>query len=971
MTLLLRWLTQSQFAGYFAAREMGFFAEQCLDVTILDGGGIFGGINITAASADFGIPWFLQFLELIDGGSDYIHVAQIFQRPAWRYFGMPVPGTMDPNAVTKNTVKNFGDMKNGVRFGIPRPYIETPLKSLLLKYGKTFCGATDWRTDSFTNCTGDEDIEFVVYGYNVTNIGTMEIPFFQGMMYNELGRLLLTTDDRGNFKYTINTPGAPENVAVYSAYEIDDLLLPEDGLMIHHELTRDAESRNLIVRFLTAAYKGWIHCRDNEHACVSIIAPNFGNTKQQIEHTLQTWQMREVNRAMWPARVGVGIHNLTESLKAAEIGREIGSLVNFDGNITSDRMSSIITEAFTLEAHYGLVAQGLDIHGAEWINKTGIRFCLSAEGVPTECASAAEQSSTRLALMIGIPVSVVSALLLALAWHTYRLRRKLRELQEDPTVTSLDLEAPITKVRNVLKKVISIEGDRVTPELTQELRDLMAALQKSHDMNMPDLQRQLLKIDTNVYSSDLALFLVETTMQGDVSTHGGALRHASNNALGRSPSNSFTSASRMLLCMHSEADEHKPNAPAPKREMQDMYNFILSVHPEADDMLHEIGISPSMDMLTFSSLGNSQLLITVTFHIFRTVHDLVLPLRLDDYKLMNFLKALEAGMHGPKLHNMRHAADTMSRVSAMLKMGGLYQQATQSMKRQLAAALIASIVPDYKHPGRTNVFHVKRASAAALSFNEQHVNENNSLYACLNVLRDPKCNFIEAWSEEEQREFKSTLIELVLGSDTDSHFELLTRFQMRVNTETEGYGGILASRFFGSCDRRTRLLVLQLAIVCGLHGDAVLPFEVHKKWVQLKQDEYFEQGDEEHALGLPISGLMDRSRPGVADPKTQVGWLDIIVIPIFQQFCNVFIDCHDLLQQCQENRALWEQEQANGFVGKAQFSPGLFMGLEGILRSDESRSQTPSVLSGSASDHVQSRQNSCSMHHPTRFPGTV
>jgi hypothetical protein len=83
---------------------------------------------------------------------------------------MPVPGTMDPNAVTKNTVKNFGDMKNGVRFGIPRPYIETPLKSLLLKYGKTFCGATDWRTDSFTNCTGDEDIEFVVYGYNVTNV---------------------------------------------------------------------------------------------------------------------------------------------------------------------------------------------------------------------------------------------------------------------------------------------------------------------------------------------------------------------------------------------------------------------------------------------------------------------------------------------------------------------------------------------------------------------------------------------------------------------------------------------------------------------------------------------------------------------------------------------------------------------------------------------------------------------------------
>lgn len=62
---------------YFAAKERGFFLDQCLDVSIIDGNGVFGGINITAADSDFGIPWFLQFLELVDGGSPYIHISQV------------------------------------------------------------------------------------------------------------------------------------------------------------------------------------------------------------------------------------------------------------------------------------------------------------------------------------------------------------------------------------------------------------------------------------------------------------------------------------------------------------------------------------------------------------------------------------------------------------------------------------------------------------------------------------------------------------------------------------------------------------------------------------------------------------------------------------------------------------------------------------------------------------------------------
>mmetsp|Transcript_5095 Transcript_5095/g.12824 ORF Transcript_5095/g.12824 Transcript_5095/m.12824 type:complete len:728 (-) Transcript_5095:1281-3464(-) len=637
LRLLLRWLRQAQFAGYIAAKELGYYREECLNVEIMDGVEVPGGVNITVAEANFGIPWFLEFLESIEAGSEYVHISQVFQRPAWRYFGMPVENQFDMAAVTKTTVRNFGDLRNAVRFGVPLPDLDNGVKSLLLKYNKRFCGANNWRTAEFIACTGSEDIQFVTYGFNITNIPKMELPFFQGMSYNELGALLLMTDDDGKFMYTTNSPAAANNIQVYSAYDVDGLMLPEDGLMIPSVMAETAENRNIVLRFITASYKGWIHCRDNELACVNLIAPNYGNTLQQNEHTLQTWQMREVNRGMWPAQLGIGVHNLTEMLEAAMLGREIGALAmaERDANAVT---RTVISEMFTLEAHDTLEAQGIDIYGAEWVNKSGLRFCTS-DGIVAQCS---EDTSTgletwKLAVIIAIPALLIIAFLVILACHTCTLRQRLRELQADPVVRTLDLEAPIMKVRRLLRTVNDLEGDRVTPELAMEVRNMMDALQKAHDMNMPDLEQQLLKIDKTLYSSGLSLYLMQNLMQGEVKTsNSGITPMVSRDG---SLTVSFTEASRKLLCIHAEtASEQGDELP---KGMDGIYNFNLTVHPEADELLHKIGVDPCLDMLALSSLGTSQLLITVTFHIFRAVHDLILPLGLNDRKLMNFMQAME------------------------------------------------------------------------------------------------------------------------------------------------------------------------------------------------------------------------------------------------------------------------------------------------------------------------------------------
>ncbi|MDI1289603.1 MAG: ABC transporter substrate-binding protein, partial [bacterium] len=36
--LQLQWVAQAQFAGYYAAKSLGYYDDACLDVTILEGG---------------------------------------------------------------------------------------------------------------------------------------------------------------------------------------------------------------------------------------------------------------------------------------------------------------------------------------------------------------------------------------------------------------------------------------------------------------------------------------------------------------------------------------------------------------------------------------------------------------------------------------------------------------------------------------------------------------------------------------------------------------------------------------------------------------------------------------------------------------------------------------------------------------------------------------------------------------------
>src|SRR5581483_10395879 len=81
VTLQLKWVTQAQFAGYYAAAAQGYYKAAGLDVKIKVGGpNITPETVVVGGGADIGLDWLPNLFATREKGSDLVSVAQVFAR---------------------------------------------------------------------------------------------------------------------------------------------------------------------------------------------------------------------------------------------------------------------------------------------------------------------------------------------------------------------------------------------------------------------------------------------------------------------------------------------------------------------------------------------------------------------------------------------------------------------------------------------------------------------------------------------------------------------------------------------------------------------------------------------------------------------------------------------------------------------------------------------------------------------------
>src|SRR5690606_36058504 len=80
VTLQLKWVTQAQFAGYYVAKDKGFYEEEGLDVEIKPGGPDIAPPQVMAGGgADVIVEWMPAALATRERGVPLVNIAQPFK----------------------------------------------------------------------------------------------------------------------------------------------------------------------------------------------------------------------------------------------------------------------------------------------------------------------------------------------------------------------------------------------------------------------------------------------------------------------------------------------------------------------------------------------------------------------------------------------------------------------------------------------------------------------------------------------------------------------------------------------------------------------------------------------------------------------------------------------------------------------------------------------------------------------------
>lgn len=277
VTLQLKWVTQAQFAGYFVAKDKGFYEEEGLNVTILPGGPDVAPTQVIAGGgADVVVDWMPSALAAREKGLPLVNIAQPFKSSGMMLTCLKESGVASP--------ADFKGKTLGVWFGGN----EYPFLNWMNKLGL--------KTDG-------TDVTVLKQGFNVDPLLQKQAACISTMTYNEYWQV-------------IDAGVKPEDLVTFK-YEDEGVATLEDGLYVLEEKLKDAAFEDKMVKFVRASMKGWKYAEANPDEAAMIVLENDETGAQTETH--QKRMMGEI------AKLTAGSNG---ALDEADYKRTVGALMS-------------------------------------------------------------------------------------------------------------------------------------------------------------------------------------------------------------------------------------------------------------------------------------------------------------------------------------------------------------------------------------------------------------------------------------------------------------------------------------------------------------------------------------------------------------------------------------------------------------------------------------------------------------------
>ena len=283
VTVQLKWVTQAQFAGYYAAKVKGYYRQFGLDVTIRPGGpDIVPETVVAGGQAEFGLDWLPSLMAARDKGLNLVNIAQVFTRSGftlitWRDTGL--------NKISKLRGKKVANWLNGNEFEV---------FAALRKNG--------------INPYNSKHVTIFKQPFSMDFFIARQTEAASAMTYNELAQVLETKNPRTGRLFTLGA------LNVFKMENIGTGML-EDGIFVRGNWIAKKANQAIARRFVAASLKGWAYCRDHYLDCTNISVRN--GTALPKGH--QRWMMNEINALIWPTKLPVGVMDPAAFKRTARI----------------------------------------------------------------------------------------------------------------------------------------------------------------------------------------------------------------------------------------------------------------------------------------------------------------------------------------------------------------------------------------------------------------------------------------------------------------------------------------------------------------------------------------------------------------------------------------------------------------------------------------------------------------------------
>ena len=253
ITFQLKWVNQGQFAGYLVAKDLGYYEEEGLDVTINPGGPDIAPEQVIAGGgADVITTWMAAGLAARERGVPLVNIAQPFANTALQMVCSEESGVTSTDDFPGKTlgVWFFGN--------------EYPFYAWMAKLGLSIDG-------------GEDGVEVLRQAFSADPLLQGQADCISVMRYNEYKQVL--------------DAGIPEESLTLFDFTEEGVGMLEDGLYVLEDRLDDPEFVDQMVRFVRASMRGWEYARENPEEAAEIVLENDMSGALTLES--QVYQVNE------------------------------------------------------------------------------------------------------------------------------------------------------------------------------------------------------------------------------------------------------------------------------------------------------------------------------------------------------------------------------------------------------------------------------------------------------------------------------------------------------------------------------------------------------------------------------------------------------------------------------------------------------------------------------------------------------